>query len=153
VAAERFGLDSNLLVYLVDGRDPVRQNRARAIVARAGTTGRCILSVQSLGELYVVTVRKGLVAPAAAQVVVDDLATLFPIASPTGDDARAAVAAAVAGRLSYWDALLLATLGRAGCLTVLSEDMHDGAAFAGTIVRNPFVGEHLPGWLETLLGS
>lgn len=112
-----------------------------------------MLSVQSLGELYVVVTRKKLAAPAAAQIVVDDLATLFPIASPTGSDARAAVAAAVAGQFSYWDALLLATLGRAGCGTVLSEDMNDGATFAGARVRSPFTGERLPGWLETLLND
>ncbi|HEX6014815.1 MAG TPA: PIN domain-containing protein [Geminicoccaceae bacterium] len=149
MAAERFGLDSNVLVYLADGRDPKRQGRAREIVARAGTTGRCLLSVQCLGEFYVVALRKGL----AAQAAVDDLATLFPIASPTAADARAAVAAAVAGRFSYWDALLLATLGRAGCAVVLSEHMHDGATFAGVTVRDPFAGERLPGDLEALLNA
>jgi predicted nucleic acid-binding protein len=153
VAAERFGLDSNVLVYLVDSRDPARQGRAREIVARAATTGRCVLSVQSLGEFYVVAVRKGLAAPAAAQAAVEDMATLFPIASPTAADARAAVAAAVAGRFSYWDALLLATLGRAGCAVALSEDMHDGATFAGVIVRDPFAGERLAGELEALLNA
>jgi prevent-host-death family protein len=153
VAAERFGLDSNVLVYLVDGRDPPRQGRAREIIAHAAKSGRCLISVQSLGEFYVVAVRKGLVAPVAAQAVVDDLATLFSIASPTAADARAAVAAAVAGRFPYWDALLLATLGRAGCGMVLSEAMQDGAMFAGVTVRDPFAGERLPGELEALLDA
>jgi predicted nucleic acid-binding protein len=151
IETRRFGLDSNVLVYLVDGRDPVRQARARLVVERAGLTGRCVLSVQNLGEAYVVSVRKRLAAPAEARLVVDDLATLFPLASPTGADVRAATAAASSGRFSYWVALLLATLGRAGCAVVLSEDMHDGASLAGVVVRNPFAGDRLPAGVEELL--
>ena len=132
MSAERFGLDTNVLIYLVDGRDPARQARAREVVGRAIRTGRCVLSVQSLGEFFVVAVRKGLAAPALAQQVVDDLTTTFTIASPTAADARIAVTAAVAGRFAYWDALLLATLERAGCTTVLSEDIGDGGMLGGS---------------------
>jgi predicted nucleic acid-binding protein len=150
-ARERFGLDSNVLVYAVDARDTVRQARARLVIERAGLTGRCILSVQSLGEFYAAAVRKRLAPPATAQAAVDDLMGFFPLASPSGADVRAATAAAVAGRFSYWDALLLATLGRAGCSVVLSEDMHDGASLAGAVVRNPFAGDRLPADVEALL--
>ncbi len=150
-ARERFGLDSNVLVYAIDAREPERQARARLVVERAALTGRCVLSVQSLGEFYAATVRKRLASPATAQAAVDDLMGFFPLVSPTGADVRAATAAAVAGRFSYWDALLLATLGRAGCAVVLSEDMHDGASLAGATVRNPFAGDRLPADVEVLL--
>ena len=151
MTAERVGLDTNVLVYLVDGRDPVRQARAREVVERAVRTGRCILSVQNLGELIVVALRKGLATPAATQQAVDDLTVAFTIASPTAADARVAVTAAVAGRFAYWDALLLATLERAGCTTLLSEDMGDGAALGGINVRNPFAGDRLPDQVDRLL--
>ena len=151
MAAERFGLDTNVLIYLVDGREPTRQARARAVVERAALTGRCVLSVQSLGEFFVVAVRKGLATPAVAQQAVDDLTVAFAIASPIAADARIAVAAAVADQISYWDALLLATLDRAGCTVVLSEDMGDGARHGGVAVHNPFAGEHLPDEIERLL--
>jgi predicted nucleic acid-binding protein len=151
VAAERFGLDTNVLIYLIDAGEPVRQARARELVKRAAATGRCTLSVQSLGEFFVVAVCKGLATSATAQRAVDDLTVTFAIASPTAADARTAVAAAVAGRLGYWDALLLATLDRAGCSVVLSEDMGDGARYGGVTVRNPFGGERLPDAVEGLL--
>ena len=151
MTAERFGLDTNVLVYLVDGRDPVRQALAREVVERAVLTGRCILSVQNLGAFFVVALRKGLATPAAAQQAVDDLTVAFTIASPTAADARVAVTAAVAGRFAYWDALLLATLERAGCTTLLSEDMGDGAALGGMTVRNPFAGDRLPDEVDRLL--
>ena len=151
MTAERFGLDTNVLIYLVDGCDPARQARAREVVGRAISTGRCALSVQSLGEFFVVAVRKGLATPAAAQQAVDDLTVAFTIASPTAADARVAVTAAVAGRFAYWDALLLATLERAGCTTVLSEDMGDGGMLGGVTVRNPFAGDRLPVEVDDLL--
>jgi predicted nucleic acid-binding protein len=151
VTAERFGLDTNILVYLVDGRDPARQARAREVVERSVPTGRCVLSVQSLGEFFVVAVRKGLATPASAQQAVDDLTVAFAIASPTAADAKLAAAAAVAGRFAYWGALLLATLERAGCTTVLSEDMGDGGTLGGVTVRNPFAGDRLPDAVDRLL--
>ena len=134
MTAERFGLDTNVLIYLVDGRDPARQARAREVVGRAVATGRCVLST-----------------PAAAQQAVDDLTVALTIASPTAADARVAVTAAVAGRFAYWDALLLATLERAGCTTLLSEDMGDGAALGGITVRNPLAGDRLPNEVDRLL--
>lgn len=151
MAAERFGLDTNVLIYLVDGHEPHRQARAREVVERAALTGRCVLSVQSLGEFFVVAVRKGLAAPDVAQQAVEDLTVAFTIASPIAADARTAAAAAVAGRLGYWDALLLATLDRAGCTVVLGENIGDGAHYAGVTVRNPFAGERIANEIDRLL--
>jgi hypothetical protein len=78
-----------------------------------------------------------------------DLTTLFSIASPTGADTRATVAAVVTGRFSQ-GARRLATLGRASCTMVLREDMHDGTPLTDMVVRNPFVGERRPRDLEAL---
>lgn len=147
----RFGLDSNVLLYVVDARDPARRSRARDILKRARRTRRCTLSVQNLGEFYTVATCRSFVTPAAGQVFVDDLATVFDIVAPTVVEARAAVTASVAGRFSYFDALLLATLGSAGGSVMLSEDMRDGASLAGVTVRNPFVGATLPADVEALL--
>lgn len=48
---------------------------------------------------------------------------------------------------------VLATLGRAGCAVLLSEDMQDGAALAGVTVRDPLVGDCLPDAIEALLAA
>jgi predicted nucleic acid-binding protein len=60
---------------------------------------------------------------------------------------------AAAGRFSYWDALLLATLGRAGCSVLLSEDMADGATLAGVTTRNPSAESALPAEIGALLAE
>ena len=151
MVGERFGIDTNVLIYLIDGREPVRQARAREVVERSAATGRCVLSVPSLGEFFVVAVRKGLATPAVARQAMDDLTETFAIASPTAADARTAAAAAVAGRLGYWDALLVATLDRAGCTVVLSEDMANGARHGRVTVCNPFAGERIADEIDRLL--
>ena len=45
---------------------------------------------------------------------------------------------AVAGRASYWDALLIATAAEAGCTLILTEDLQDGTKLAGVEIHNPF---------------
>jgi predicted nucleic acid-binding protein len=151
--ARRFGLDTNVLVYAIEAGGSDRTERAEQIVRRAVASRRCILSLQNIGEFYHVCARKRHAPPDAAARRAADYSRLFEIAAPGLDEVRAALAEAAAGRFSYWDALLLATLGRAGCSVVLSEDMQDGIAFAGAVVRNPFGGDRLPDDVEGLLGT
>jgi predicted nucleic acid-binding protein len=138
----RFGLDTNILIYAIDRAAGAKGGLAEAIVRRAARSRRCVLSLQNLGELYQVCVHKRHATPGEAAQRARDYAALFVTAAPALGDVEAALVEAAAGRFAYWDALLLATLGRAGCTTVLSEDMADGAVLAGVAVRNPFA----PGW-------
>lgn len=55
------------------------------------------------------------------------------------------------GRFGYWDALLLVTLERAGCTTVLSDDTGGGGMLGGVTVRNPFAGDRLSEEVDRLL--
>ena len=152
MAVERFGIDTSVLVRLVDGRSPRRQARARELVERAVLSGRGVLSVLSLGELFVLAVEEGLATPTAARQTVDDLSVAFAIVSPTAADARLAAMAAAAGHCAYRDGLLLATLDRAGCTMVLGECLEDGARLGGIQVRDPFAGDRLPEPIDRLLG-
>lgn len=149
--ARRFALDANVLVYAADSRAGVKSARAKEIIRLAARGGRCALSMQTIGEFFHAATRRGLVDRRAAAERAADYMTVFRIADPAANDARAALAEAAAGRFSYWDALLLATLGRAGCTLLLSEDMHDGASLAGVTVRNPFAGDGLPADVAAVL--
>ena len=144
VKPRRLALDSNVLVYAADSRDPIRQQRAVLIVGMAARTRRCLLSMQTIGEFYHASTRKGLIDREEAARRATDYMTIFEIADPVSADARHALATAASGTYSYWDALLLTTLGRGGCSMLLSEDMQDGSMLAGVVVRNPFGGNDLP---------
>lgn len=137
MSARRFSLDSNLLVYFFDPRDPKKQALAQQIVIAAAARD-CMLGLQSVGEFYTVTTRKRILpASLAGQEALNFLKT-FPSFQASFDCHRIAVREAVAGRFSYWDAVLLASAGEAGCAILLSEDMKDGATLGDITVLNPF---------------
>jgi predicted nucleic acid-binding protein len=152
MTAERFALDTNLLAYTRDDSAPTKQSRAREVVERAVRGKRCVLSVQVVGELYASLRNRGAVPVAVALQTVRETAALFQVVGIVPSDAERALDHAATGRLSYWDGLMIATVARAGCTTLLTEDMQDGAVHSGVTIRNPFAGERLPAEIEALLG-
>ena len=152
MSAERFSLDTNVLVYAADHDAGERHERALEIIERSARRP-CTLTLQALGEFFFAATRKGIVPKAEAAQQVRDWLELFPAAAGDTEALEAALNATVAGRFSFSDAMLLATAGRAGCVAVLSEDMGDGAALDDVVVRNPFIGPDLPQPVAKLLGS
>jgi predicted nucleic acid-binding protein len=136
-ASERFTLDTNLLVYAIDSAAGSRQQLSREIVKHAVRLD-CWLTLQAVSEFYAAVSRKRIVPPADAAAQAIDWLELFPCAAPSQGAVRAALADAAAGRASYWDGLLLATAGEAGCVAILTEDLADGAELSGVRIHNPF---------------
>jgi predicted nucleic acid-binding protein len=151
MTSERFSLDTNILVYAADRRAGERHERALEILDRA-VQRDCVLTLQALAEFFHAATRKGIVPREEATIQVRDWSIEFSVTSADLEALRAALALAAGEVLSFWDALLLVTAGRAGCTFLLSEDMQDGAWFAGVTVLNPFVGETLPEPVAALLG-
>jgi predicted nucleic acid-binding protein len=136
--SERFTLDTNLLVYAFDSAAGNRHRLAREIVERAVQLD-CWLTLQAISEFYAVVSRKGIVPRPDAAAQAADWLDLFPCAAASESAVRTALADAAAGRASYWDALLLATAGEAGCIAILTEDLTDGGELGGVRIHNPFV--------------
>lgn len=119
-------LDTNLLVYSLDGRDALKQKASQSIVlALEGQDA--LLGLQACGELYHVTTRKLGQAPWIAAQAARNLAVSFPTFSSSLKSFQVALAEAASGRFSFWDANLLAAAEEAGCTHIISEDMADGA--------------------------
>lgn len=138
-AADAFTLDSNIFIYSVDENAGSRRDTARRTIELAIAHGGCVLVLQSMGEFYSVATRKGFVSPAGAAERVTVWLRLFLKVLPTTVDAmRIALNAATTRRLSFWDALLLATASAGGCTMILTEDMADGTTVQGMRIVNPF---------------
>jgi predicted nucleic acid-binding protein len=113
----------------------------------------CWLTLQAVSEFYAAVTRKGIVPPADAAAQAVDWLELFPCAAASDDAVRTALADAAAGRASYWDALLLATAGEAGCAAILAEDLANEAELGGVRTHNPFAaGGRITGPERRLLG-
>lgn len=150
--ADRFTLDTNVLVYSVDSRAGLRHEIARQIVDLAVGCD-CRLTLQAVSEFYAAVTRKNLMPRADAAAQASDWLELFPSLAASVTAARTALAAASGGRTSYWDMLLLATAAEGGCRAVLTEDMADGTVIAGVLIVNPFGSTTLSAKAAGLLGA
>lgn len=151
VAADRrFTLDSNILVYSVDGKAGEKHQIARQIVGASARLD-CWLTLQAVSEFYVVVFRKRILPATLAAERANDWLTAFRCIPASEQAVRVAFARAVAGRASYWDALLVATAAEAGCTLALTEDMADGAFLGGVQIHNPFADDGLTDLTRRLL--
>ena len=132
-------VDTNVWVYAVDANEPAKQARARAALD-PGTADRLVTSAQVLGEFYVTVTRKfeRAIEHDVADRMVERIARL-PVVPIDAERVRAAIDGARTWRISYWDALILASARAAGCTRLLSEDLADGETYGGVRVENPFV--------------
>lgn len=125
----RLTIDTNILIYAIDSRFQVRQRASNEILA---ALARCdsVITLQSLAEFLNATVRKGITSSDLAAAQVRRWLGLFPPPVLASVQAlEAATRARDQRRFAFFDALLVATAGLAGCEAVISEDMGDGAMF------------------------
>lgn len=133
-------VDSNVFVYARDPRDAAKQQRARQWrdhlwVSRLGRT-----STQVLSETYIALRRLGGAAP---DEIWNSVARLVAW-RPQAVDEKVILQAhevELRWRLSWWDSLIVAAAQLQNCAVLLTEDLHDGAAFGSLVVRSPFTLE------------
>lgn len=147
----RFTLDTNLLVCGVDRSAGVKHRLSAQILLLAPRLD-CWLTLQSLSEFYSVATRKRVMLASEAAAQVNDWLMFFPTMAVSADAIRAALADSVAGRASYWDALLVATAAEAGCRVILTEDLSDGTQLGAVEIHNPFGPADLTPRARRLLG-
>lgn len=152
MSVERFTLDTNILVYSVDG-EAGRRHRLASEIIELAANGDCWLTLQAVSEFYTVVARKRLVPRTRAAILANSWLDLFPAVAASTAAIRLAIAGAMEGNVSYWDALLIATAAEAGCTAIVTEDLADGVTFNGVRVVHPFTAEELPDRVRSLLGS
>lgn len=135
--SERFSLDTNLLVYAIDGQAGIRHKLAEEIIGRA-VRRDCCLTLQAVSEFYSAVTRKSVLPRHEAAAQAGDWLRLFRCVPASAISVRSALADSIAGRASFWDALLVATAREAGCSFLLTEDLGHGSDFGGVRICNPF---------------
>src|SRR6186997_2023190 len=125
-------VDSNVFVYARDPRDPAKQQRAKQWcdhlwVQRLGRT-----STQVLSETYIALRRLGGATP---DDIWNSVARLVAWRPQAVDEKVILQAREVElrWRLSWWDSLIVAAAQMQDCSILLTEDMHDGAAFGNLV--------------------
>lgn len=136
----RVFVDSNVLVYTLDSREPDKQARAAAWMERLWSSRRGRLGFQVLQEFYVNVTRK--VRPPVeeeeARKVVRSLLAWRPVQVGAGE-LEAAWSIGDRHALSWWDALIVAAAESCDCRYLLTEGLQHDQDLGGVRVVNPFL--------------
>jgi predicted nucleic acid-binding protein len=131
-------LDTNILVYSDDPRDPAKQAKALDLIKDHLRQRTGVVSLQVLQEYFVsATGKLKLDAELAKQRV--EVFAKFHVAEPTVNDILAAIDMHRLHSFSYWDALVLRMAKQTGCRVLLTEDMQHGQVVDGVRIVNPFL--------------
>jgi predicted nucleic acid-binding protein len=132
-------VDTNVLLYAFDDREPAKRDRARAWLSACWRARNGRLSTQVLNEFYANARKRFATAISAgdarAEVRRYQRWTPWQI-----DQATVETAWAVESRygINYWDALMVAAAQHLGCERLLTEDLQHGQQIDSVRIVNPF---------------
>lgn len=139
-------VDTNVLVYRFDPRDPVKQRTARTLLEAGIAADSLVLAHQSIVEFVAAVIRpqrhlrgRPLLPLTEALIEAEGLMVQFPILYPTRELLLTAMRGAVAYGLPWFDAQLWACAEINGLPEILSEDFQHGRHYGGVRAVNPFL--------------
>ena len=136
-------VDSNILIYAHDLDAGVKRERAVVKLRELWDSGDGRLSIQVLQEFYVSATQK-LATPVArstAREVIKTYSVWIQRATTIETVTRATEISDLA-RISFWDALIVASAEEVDADELLSEDLNDNQEIAGIKIVNPFKARH-----------
>ena len=136
--SDRVFLDTNLWVYFFVKNPPEKEEKIRELVESQALS--IIVSIQVLGELCNVLIRKTTFSQAATQAAVLDLINIFSVLAIDTSKVLNALEIHARYGYSYWDSLITATALQSNCSILYSEDMqHDRLIEDKLRIINPLI--------------
>jgi predicted nucleic acid-binding protein len=137
--ADKYFVDTNILLYAHDSSAGVKRDRARQLLEKLWISGHGVLSTQVLQELCVNLRRKVKPALPAAEVrrLLQDYLS-WEIVANSPESTIQALELEVRYKISFWDALILQAAETGGAAILYSEDLAFGQKYGTVRVVNPF---------------
>ncbi len=138
--ADRFFVDTNILIYAHDRFSGAKHERARQLIEQLWITGQGVLSTQVLQELCVNLRRRNsplLPMEEVRQILQDYLSWEIVVNTPAS--ILQALEIEVRYKTSFWDALVLQAAESSGATILYSEDLATGQKYGPVRVVNPLV--------------
>ncbi len=138
--SDRFFIDTNLLVYAIDGSDRRKQAVAQKWLAKAHESGDGTLSYQVVQEWFNVVMRKAAVSLSsdeARSIYRHLIEPLWHIQS-SHELLHLALDVNRTDLLSWWDSLIVSAALQGRCKILLTEDLQHGRTIRGLKIMNPF---------------
>ena len=138
-------VDSNVLVYRFDPRDPVKQGTADDLLRGGIASGTLVLAHQSVVEFFAAVIRPRkdlggtpLLPPDQARIETEGLLVQFRVVYPNRDVVQTALRGMAMYGLSWFDAHMWAHAEVYGLAELLSEDFAHGRHYGAVRISNPF---------------
>ena len=134
-------LDSNIFIYSVDTREPVKKSIANELIRSLVIEGDAVISYQVIQEFFHWALIKGPTKMLHNDAQAYLIATFRPlqIVPPSTALVSDAIRIQERYRLSWYDSLIVSAAQQAGCHTLYSEDLQHGQQFGAVTVKNPFL--------------
>ena len=130
-------LDTNVLIYSIDGKDPAKQVVAREIVVSAVRGGGFLISAQVLNEFSNIALLKLKLSVEEVRKFVSFFSRIV-VVSLESRWTDAALLLKQRYETQFFDSLLLAAAQENGCDEILTEDLNDGQMYGSVKAVNPF---------------
>lgn len=130
-------LDTNVLIYALSRQDLTKTATAEHVMTQALRL-RAPIALQVIGEFQNAARRKLTLTADELMKQGHWMLSAFDLFGATPASVLRAIQRHAAEKLSYWDAVLLASAAEAGCSTMFSEDMKGDQTYFGVRVINPF---------------
>jgi predicted nucleic acid-binding protein len=129
-------LDTNILVYQMDKKSPIKREKCRSLIRKAADDGDAVISTQVLQEFYVVSTNKLHIAPVVSKSIIHTFENM-EIVTIGKELINEAIDASLQYKLSFWDALILVAAESARCEILYSEDFSHGQIMRNVKLLNP----------------
>ena len=130
-------IDTNVLIYFVDGRNQAKQSIARTVIADAIGNPEYVMSLQVLNEFANVSLKKLGMTEDEVRQYIEAFQRMRIVFQQSGWTVRALEIRKLYG-LQFYDSLLLAAAEASGCDEFWTEDLNDGQMYCGIKAVNPF---------------
>ncbi len=136
----KYFIDTNVFVYSFDDRQPIKKERALALIQEALKTNTGMISTQVIQEFLNVATQKFAVplkiddARAYLRLVMNPLCQIYPNLTLY----EGCLELQAETRYSFYDSLILAAALQGGCDVLYSEDLQEGQEVRGVKIINPY---------------
>ncbi len=138
--ADKYFVDTNILLYAHDRTAGLKHEHARQLVERLWNSGEGVLSTQVVQELCI-NLRRRIARPLPTEeirhIIQDYLSWEIVVNSPVS--VLHAMDIELRYRISFWDALVLQAAEISGATVLYSEDLAAGQKYGAVQVTNPLL--------------
>lgn len=136
-------VDTNILVYRYDDRDPDKQAVANSVLRAAIAASSLRVPYQALVEFVSATTRvradgRSILPPDEARREAEEMLAIYPILYPNESIVRTALRGVASYKLNWFDANIWACAEHYGCGVLLTEDLQHGRMIGTVMIHNPF---------------